>query len=734
MKTKNKKIFLICFVFALCVILAHSVLFMFKSSAVSFAINKTNLQNESFLNSTEKTEEYYMETVGYVIESFNVDVSVGLDNAYNIKETITATFTNDRSTPKHGIFRYIPYVLESETIYNDKLIKTTYYIKINNISSNVKLDKGDINNNRIVKLGDPNVLVNGKTVKYELSYTYTIGYDKNDSFDEIYFNLLGTGNDTMIKNFSYNVSLPSEIDSVPTIYCGTYGSTDTSKISVNLSSDKLRVYGASLTSLQANEAVTIHKILTNGYFSEADSYKYYLDLILCAIAVVVLIATLGYTTYNKNVNKVIKVVNFLPPEDMDPVKMSIYYYNGLNPKAFASLIVYWADKGYVNIEVKNNNNIELSKVKDLPKDFPSYQLVMFNALFVIGENSKTEITDNKITENINKATNNNEKDLIKDFSVLKDIKTSLNSENNDEKINSKKQDVEKISLSEASERMKSKISICVELAKSLKNGRKYDSKSVKTTLWFSIVNIVPIVLFYVIYYLRTNLIGNLFTMLLYLAFGFVPFLLLSFLNNNQVKNLSKFKKIAVHFGMVIALTIPILYTVFNITDLIIDKFCLRYVLLAILFFNMYFIAQNLYLEKQTRKLYGDILGFKKSIEVVDKNRLKMLCDENPKYFYNVLPYAYVLGISDKFIKKFEGLTIMPPETITTSYGLENVLFAHYMIASMNTFTTSIIPNKFITNLLTAQTVAKSFSGSIGSGSSGGGFSGGGFGGGGTRSW
>ncbi len=39
-----------------------------------------------------------------------------------------------------------------------------------------------------------------------------------------------------------------------------------------------------------------------------------------------------------------------------------------------------------------------------------------------------------------------------------------------------------------------------------------------------------------------------------------------------------------------------------------------------------------------------MLGFKDYIQKVETDRLKMLVEENPDYFYNVLPYAYVLSV------------------------------------------------------------------------------------------
>lgn len=61
----------------------------------------------------------------------------------------------------------------------------------------------------------------------------------------------------------------------------------------------------------------------------------------------------------------------------------------------------------------------------------------------------------------------------------------------------------------------------------------------------------------------------------------------------------------------------------------------------------------------TRKTsYGEIiiakiLGFKDYLETVQKDELNALVEKDPKYFYNIMPYTYVLHISNKWIKEFE---------------------------------------------------------------------------------
>lgn len=55
-----------------------------------------------------------------------------------------------------------------------------------------------------------------------------------------------------------------------------------------------------------------------------------------------------------------------------------------------------------------------------------------------------------------------------------------------------------------------------------------------------------------------------------------------------------------------------------------------------------------------------MLGFKEFIKAAEKDRLEMLLEEDPEYYYHVLPYAQVLHVSKIWINKFKDLTVPPP--------------------------------------------------------------------------
>ena len=65
-------------------------------------------------------------------------------------------------------------------------------------------------------------------------------------------------------------------------------------------------------------------------------------------------------------------------------------------------------------------------------------------------------------------------------------------------------------------------------------------------------------------------------------------------------------------------------------------------------------------QKYAREL-GQIFGLRNFIEKAELPKLNLLVEEDPSYFYNILPYAYVMGLTDKWIKQFENIAVPPAD-------------------------------------------------------------------------
>lgn len=137
------------------------------------------------------------------------------------------------------------------------------------------------------------------------------------------------------------------------------------------------------------------------------------------------------------------------------------------------------------------------------------------------------------------------------------------------------------------------------------------------------------------------------------------------------------------------------------------------VILAAAFILSFFVRRR---TDKGHELLQKIEGFKMFLETAEKERLEAWVFDDPKYFYNILPYAYVLGVSDKWIKKFEGIAVEPPEWYSGSNTFNTFMLWHFMSSTMSRAAQAMT------------SVPQTSSGG------GGGFAGGGSGGGGGGSW
>lgn len=79
---------------------------------------------------------------------------------------------------------------------------------------------------------------------------------------------------------------------------------------------------------------------------------------------------------------------------------------------------------------------------------------------------------------------------------------------------------------------------------------------------------------------------------------------------------------------------------------------------AILFFF------SLIMQKRTdesRALLGKLYGFRTFIKEAELDRIKALMDDDPEYFFHILPYAGVLGLETQWTKHFAGIAMGNPK-------------------------------------------------------------------------
>ena len=144
------------------------------------------------------------------------------------------------------------------------------------------------------------------------------------------------------------------------------------------------------------------------------------------------------------------------------------------------------------------------------------------------------------------------------------------------------------------------------------------------------------------------------------------------------------------------------------------------------FLTAFITSNKLSRTEEYRKDLGDILGFKDFIVATEEDKIKVMLQKDPELYYDVLPYAQVLGVTDEWESKFKNLLVQPPSWYYSTGDL--TFFDCYLISRCLNRSMMLSMARMATEA--ASKGAGSFVGRSGGGGSFGGFGGGGFGGGG----
>lgn len=570
---------------------------------------------------------------------------------------ITETITTDFTQSKHGIYRKIP---TKNTVNRVDGTSSKNRAKITNIKVNEKFSTTTENGYKVIKIGDANKTLTGEHT-YVISYTYDIGKDKLKDADELYYNLIGTEWDTTINYLTFTIQMPKKFDKEKLGFsAGTYGSTNSS--SVEYIVDDNRIEGFYTGFLRQGEGLTVRLTLPEGYFvrGSGNADGYVIGVIIVSIIFVVISAIL-WKIYGRD-DKVVETVEFYPPEGMNSAELSFLYNGNVDDKGIISLLIYLANKGYLKIEdlgtksFSYGNNFRITKLKEYAGNNEN-ERIFFNGLF----KRKNSVTNEDLYDRF--------------YTTIDKIKRRINSKENKKKI--------------------------------------FEPSSTKNIVWLVLMCIVIFILITVKPVIEYGDPESMIFALLFPGIGF-GFALGMILGKTKV-----FEKI---FGLFWGIFFGGVPWALMVLPILIDEpryFALYAIGLICVAIIIFFIK---IMPKRTpygNEVLGKIKGFKRFLEVAEKEQLEELVSQNPQYFYYILPYTYALGVSDKWVKQFETIAIQEPNWYYSQTG--------FSVSSFGTFMSSTMRSA-------QNTMTSSPSSSGGGGSSGGGFSGGGSGGGGGGSW
>lgn len=644
-----------------------------------------NYNDDYIYDDDDIFNDNYNNLYDYYIESYNVDINVSNDNSYDIKETIVAYFNKE----KHGIIRNIP---TRNTVTRTDGSTNTNRAKITNVNVNEKYSLSRGADEVKLKIGDAGTVLTGRHT-YQISYTYNIGNDKLKDADEFYLNLIGNQWDTNINKLTFTITMPKDFDTNKIGFsAGKYGTSGIPKDGYfNYSVKNNVITGTYNKTLPPNNGFTVRITLPDGYFEKQKLKITIFDFIaICLPIILGIIAFSQWEKYGKD-EKIVETIEFNPPDNMNSLDVAYAYKGKANSNDVVSLLIYLANKGYIKIKVEETGS-KLLKSK-------SYKIIEVKKYDGNDENERLFLERLFKNGTIYRTENNNvfrcvtKSDLEERF--YKTVNEIIDNENTSEFKN-------KIFEKGVWNRAKKIIILSLLVILTMSIGPLLNGTRIKTTV---IANLVLVAI----------------TMLFYL------FALSSKFNNTRVKNIIIL--FVISFFASFSFVFVILYDI--VSEIIINMNKLGLIELGIQVISLIFIMILVTLMKRRTKygteVLGRILGFKTFLKTAEKEKLETLVNQDPEYFYNILPYAYVLGVSDKWIKNFETISLMPPE-----WYVGNDSYYDYHTFSSNYNYLMRTSANAMTSRPSSSDSYSSFSG--GSFSGGGGFSGGGSGGGGGSSW
>ena len=153
-----------------------------------------------------RTEETISPADGFTISSYKVYLKVNENNSIDVVEHIGINFFEDNH---HGIFRFIPEWLEYTDKNNNIKSRKAEIIDLKAEGENYTIDT--VKGKERIKIGNANITLPIGLHYYTISYTYDMGGDPYEGFDEFIFHAFGDYWGTTINDASIVIAFPKHV-------------------------------------------------------------------------------------------------------------------------------------------------------------------------------------------------------------------------------------------------------------------------------------------------------------------------------------------------------------------------------------------------------------------------------------------------------------------------------------------------------------------------------------------
>jgi len=569
------------------------------------------------------------------IDDYDIQVVVNEDDTYDITETIKVHFT----WRSHGIYRTIPL----RTSLDRDGQRSTYFAKVRGFEmlSGQKWEDESEYDEFNARIGDEDVYADKDTV-YKMSYTYDPQGDHFKGGDEFFYNLIGTSWEAQsIKHVSFDVQFPKAIDmSKVGIKTG-----DNKMVDFEVVSDQ-EIKGE--TSEYVLGGLTVRAVLPEGYYTRQEGTSVIPLLVLAGL--MILLAAVGFLLWRKYGRdpQFVETEEFYPPEKLSAPEVGFLAKGEVQGSHVVSALLSLADRGYLKIaerEVpagfrknKTKTTYEIIKLREYDDDVIGERAFM-DGLFETGDTVDIEDLKNKFYKTVN--------------AIEKDIKNYYRDKLYDPKA--------------------------ATYARILKGG-----------------GIAGIILMILATFLGGNGLGFIGPSIIFGPIYIIILAVVAFAVGfgGIAKKINEREHywgiigyaICIAVGLAACIVCEIAPGVRFIPFLVGLGMCFVLFLLSAL------------CERKTdwyASVLGKIRGYRNFLKIAEKDKMEMLAEKDPQYFYKNLAYAFALGVTDVYAKRFASLATQPPEWYDSGFAstggnpVTSTSFLNSMGSMMSSITTSM---------------------------------------------
>lgn len=366
------------------------------------------------------------------------------------------------------------------------------------------------------------------------------------------------------------------------------------------------------------EALNIRMKFPNNSFIIAKPKTNILDIIYLAIPIITLLISL-YFWYRYSKGKYIE--NLLEPnipQNLNPLEAAFVFKHDVDNEDIMSLLMHLANKRYLEIILNQEGYYEIVKLRDYDGD-NKYEKMFYDGIFTTDYVTKVKVTDLKF-------------DFYKTVSA---IKKEIKKEEEHDNVFDKSFNKNKILIT---------LLLFISMI-TLINIPGYNTLTKKINILYGII--YPILAISLLFNFDNK---NIRKVLSVIVIFFAPLVLISTFKNIMLN--TTYYKISFAIGIICCI----------ISGVIIKR-----------------------LHKRTeygKDIYWRLKDFRNFLLKADDNILEMLLTENSNYFYDMLPYTYVFGLTDIWILKFNDIQIAEPKLYYNKYQVNYKMIKHFIKKDM----------------------------------------------------